>query len=306
MVTIQEIKTQIENANALGIANLAKYSVGIPEGATTYEIMQSISKVESDDNFENLCETLIDQSGVLDSTEGTAIEKVEQLVDKVAYELKAFECVTNASQLFHQAASFPTKAVVNLPNATNIYQAFCRWNTAPIPIVEELTVKAPNINTSNKQQCMGQMFYLNNGVKKVVLYAPDESQYMESSFGYCGTLEEVVLNFSTKNIISYSGAFTNSQKLKKIVGALDFSSATNVNGFGQCNSLEEITFESDTLSLSISLANSGNLTSESIQSIIDGLATVEITQTLTLHANVKTTLTETQLATISSKNWNLA
>lgn len=211
--------------------------------------------------------------------------------------------ITRARQLFYGAKTFPTKAVVNLPNATDVYQAFAQWSAEPIPIVDELTVKAPNINTSNKQQCMGQMFYLNNGVKKVVLYAPDESQYMESSFGYCGTLEEVVLNFSTKNIISYSGAFTNSQKLKKIVGALDFSSATNVNGFGQCGSLEEITFESDTLSLSISLANSSNLTSESIQSIINGLATVTTAQTLTLNKAI--VLTDVQKKTIQDKGWTL-
>lgn len=247
---------------------------------------------------------LIDESGVLDSADGTTTEKVEQLIEK-ANKIDFSAYVTNASQLFNKATSFPTKAVVNLLNATNIYQAFSHWNstTEPIPIVDELIVTAPNITVSNKQHCMGQMFYMNNGVKKVILNMPDESQYMESSFGYCGTLEEVVLNFSTKNIISYSGAFTNSQKLKKIVGALDFSSATNVNGFGQCNSLEEVTFEPNTLLLSISLANSSNLTSVSVQSIIDGLATVTTAQTLTLNKAIA--LTDVQKKTIQDKGWTL-
>ncbi len=45
MVSVQELKTQIENANALGIANLTGKGVEIPGSATTYEIMQSIAQI---------------------------------------------------------------------------------------------------------------------------------------------------------------------------------------------------------------------------------------------------------------------
>ena len=214
--------------------------------------------------------------------------------------------VTNASQLFLKATSFPSKAVVNLPNATTIYQAFAQWNTKPIPIVEELTVNAPNITVNNKQSCMGQMFYLNNGVEKVILNVSDEIQYMENTFSNCGILEEVVLNFSTKNITSYVSAFANNRTLKRILGVLDFSSATNVGYmFASCADLKEVTFKPNTLSISISLNGSGNLTSESIQSIIDGLATVETQQKLTLHTNIVAILTPEQLTTIANKNWTV-
>ena len=115
------------------------------------------------------------------------------------------------------------------------------------------------------------------------------------------------MNFSTKNIKDYTQAFSSCTALKKIDGVLDFSSATNVRYmFDNCNSLEEMRFEPNTLSLSISLPNSSKLTSGSIQSVIDGLATVTTAQTLTLHADVKARLTQTQLDTISGKNWNLA
>ena len=273
-----------QNGFALGYA-----SGGVVEVIDTTEI----------DNLENL----IDESGVLEDTEGTVAEKVGELIDK-AEELDTFMCIRGASQLFYTSNTFPSKAVVNLPNATNVYQAFAYWNTEPIPIVEELTVNAPNINVNNNQSCMGQMFHYNYGVKKVVLNMPDEVQYMYATFGNTPNLEEVVLNFITKNIIQYNTAFK-CPKLKRIIGVLDFSSATAVtNMFINCNSLEEVRFEPNTLSLSISLSSSSELTNESIQSIIDGLATVETAQTLTLNSAI--VLTDEQKATINAKGWTLA
>lgn len=250
-------------------------------------------------------ETLIDNSGVLDSTEGTATEKVEQLIGK-ANDIKAFEGVPTARALFKSTKTFPSKATVNLSYATDVYQAFSYWNTEPIPIVEKLIVNAPSINVSNSQACMGQMFTNNNGVKKVELNMPDGCQYMASTFAQAKNLGEIILFFSTKNIKGYTQAFSGCTALKKIDGVLDFSSATDVRYmFDNCNSLEEMRFEPNTLSLSISLARSSKLTSESLQSIIDGLATVTTAQNLTLHTDVVDKLTDEQVLTIQNKNWNV-
>ena len=67
-----------------------------------------------------------------------------------------------------------------------------------------------------------------------------------------------------------------------------------------------IEFVAETIKVSISFINVNLLSAESIQSVIDGLATVTTAQTLTLNATVKAKLTEEQLATITNKNWNLA
>jgi hypothetical protein len=248
-------------------------------------------------------ETIIDNSGVLEDTEGTVTEKVEGLIDKVAYELKAFECITNANELFKGIHKFPSRAIINLPNATNIGGAFASWDTEPIPIVEELILNAPNITTDDKNST-STVFGSNYGVKKVVLNLPEESQFIGAMFSNARNLEELVLNFSTKNITRYINAF-NTTALKRIVGVLDFTSATTVTSmFDKCNLLEDVTFEPNTLSLSISLAQSNKLTAESIQSIIDGLATVETAQTLTLNKAIA--LTDEQKATINAKGWTLA
>lgn len=224
-------------------------------------------------------------------------------------ELYVFMHITNASQLFSYAKTFPTKAVVNLPNATTVYQAFAQWNSTaePIPIVNELTVSAPNIDVSNGQACMGQMFSFNYGVEKVVLKMPDTCSYMSSTFAQTKKLAEVDLQFSTKQIKQYANTF-NGSAVESIWGTLDFSSTTHVtNMFNLCANLKNVTFAPNTLSISISLVHSDKLTSKSVQSIIDGLKTLEegaTAQTLTLHKNI--VLTDGQKATINAKGWSLA
>jgi hypothetical protein len=328
MPTLYDLKRQIESANALGRQNLTVQGVELEGTESTYEIMGKIADISASvdggggfvppyySGTEEI-ENLIDNSGVLENTEGTVTEKVEQLIDK-AEELDIFMNITYANQLFAYAETFPTKtvinpvdntiiqqAIVNLPTATNVYQAFAYWNstTEPIPSVDELIVNAPNINVSNNQFCMGQMFAFNNGVKRVVLNVPDGCMYMNSTFQVAKGLNEVVLGFSTKNIVSYSATF-NSSTVKKISGVLDFSSTTNdTNMFYNCADLEEVTFAPNTLSISMSLAQSSKLTSESVQSIINGLATVTTAQTLTLNKAIA--LTDEQKATIQTKGWTL-
>jgi hypothetical protein len=118
-------------------------------------------------------------------------------------------------------------------------------------------------------------------------------------------LEEIVLNFSTKNIKSYIKTFSACRSLKKIIGVIDFSFATDTTAmFANCGKLEEVTFAPNTLSLSISLGNSSKLSANSVHSIIDGLATVTTAQTLTLNKAI--VLTDEQKATINAKGWTLA
>lgn len=282
-----------------------------------YEVLPDNEKVLSSAKINVNVPPKEEQEKVVDITEngttevvpddGKVLSKVTVNVDVAGAEEDLFAYTTQGA-FFKEAHNFPSKAVVNLPNATNLYQAFSFWNTEPIPIVEELIVNAPLLadSSSYPNGVIGQMFAFNHGVKKVVLNLSDGLQKMGALFSSARALEEAVLNFSTKNVTLFGTTF-NGSTVKRIIGSLDFSSATSVNNmFYACVNLEEVTFEPNTLSISISLAQSRKLTSESIQSIIDGLATVTTAQTLTLHADVKAKLTQTQLDTISGKNWNLA
>lgn len=122
-------------------------------------------------------------------------------------------------------------------------------------------------------------------------------------------LKKIVFNADTSKVTNFSQAFSHFDCSDgvEIIGELDFSSATTAGQvFQSSRGLKEVRFAKETLSVSISLQYCNNLSDESIQSIIDGLATVETSQTITFHADVKAKLTEEQIATITSKNWTLA
>lgn len=94
-------------------------------------------------------------------------------------------------------------------------------------------------------------------------------------------------------------------KLKTILGAFDLSQCTVMtNAFVWAEALEDIEFVPNTIKISINFGNSGNLTNASKQSIIDGLATVETAQTLTLHANLK--ILQSQVDSANAKGWTVA
>ena len=76
MATIKEIKVKIQNANALGIANLTEKGVTIPENATTYEIIQSIKKIQSSSELESLIIEISDLVGGKDSGTGELIADI--------------------------------------------------------------------------------------------------------------------------------------------------------------------------------------------------------------------------------------
>lgn len=243
-------------------------------------------------------ESLIDESGVLEDTEGTVTEKVEELIDK-ANELDAFQSVT---AITFDKTTFPSKERVriNLPNVSNLDAKFSSWNNEPIPKVDELILTAP------KAKSIGMLFYYCSTFKKVVLTLSNDIANVRYAFGPSNSIEEITLYFSTENVTNFNNCFGNTP-IKTIEGTLDFSSATDVaNMFSGCGNLENVTFKPNTLSISISLANSSKLTSTSVDSIIEGLKTLDegaTAQTLTLHKNI--VLTDTQKANIQAKRWTL-
>ena len=106
-------------------------------------------------------------------------------------------------------------------------------------------------------------------------------------------------------------AFSNLYALETIDGMpLNFSSATSssaLNGFANTKSLVDFRVVEQSIKFSFSWVTCLNLSTDTIQSIIDGLAdlTGGTAQTLTLHANVGAKLTDEQKATITAKNWTL-
>lgn len=239
------------------------------------KVAKLIEKAQSGGNTDEL-EAIIDNSGVLDSTEGTVEEKVEQLVDYA--ELKAI--FQNA---INNMSGHDTRRIF-----TN-----CQMTGEQIALFD-----------FSKALYLDYTFAYNKSLKNIVIDTSSTTS-IAFTFLHCSNLESVVFT-DTSKVQTWNAPFSNCSKLKSIE-TLNFSSTTSwittvLNGL---SNLETVKIVPETISSNFNVP-SAKLTAESIQSIIDGLATVETAQTLTLHADVKAKLTQTQLDTITGKNWSLA
>ena len=92
--------------------------------------------------------------------------------------------------------------------------------------------------------------------------------------------------------------------IETIEEPLDFSKVNDTTSAFACDNLTEIRFVSGTIKVNINFSRCAKLSAQSIQSIIDGLATVTTAQTLTLNSTI--ILTDAQKASITAKGWTLA
>ncbi len=179
--------------------------------------------------------------------------------------------------------------------------------TATLPDVDEITIDVPCASDFT------QAFADVNGVKKIILKAGGNVESMNMSQLFRSNNQQLALktvdvtDVDFSKITTWSWMFA-SQTLATIIGEIDMTKFTSLdNVLLYTYSLENLTFKRECILVNFnSLRFSQKLSNESIQSIIDGLAPVETAQTLTLHADVKAKLTETQIAAITSKNWTLA
>lgn len=141
----------------------------------------------------------------------------------------------------------------------------------------------------------------------------DKSQSWIRAFRIDGSVEYFNLkniSFSPKLIgTSFSNMFYNQQFLENITGEIDFtkiSSATDITlMFYACNNLKEVRFTKESLKYNLQMTQSGSLSLESLQSIIDGLENVTTTSTLSLNSTAYNKLTEEQKQSATDKGWTI-
>lgn len=157
--------------------------------------------------------------------------------------------------------------------------------------------------------CLRGTFFGSTGLKKIKISTKESDVLfnIQNLMYNCKELEVFDLtDFKVKLDIA-TQAFYGCNSLREIKGILDFSNVTNTSVmFNLCYALESISFKENTIHSSIAFNFCSLLSDESIESIIDGLATVETSQTLTFPATVKAKLTDAQISQITSKNWTLA
>ena len=138
-------------------------------------------------------------------------------------------------------------------------------------------------------------------------YLPLTPTSVNYPFRYCSATILPSVDYrgcgSTKTAYAYArSAITIGTVILREDGTNVFSST-----FSYCDDLENITF-AGCIGTSISFSSSKNLTSESINNIIEHLAdlTGKTAQTITFHATVGNKLSDIQKTAIQNKNWDLA
>lgn len=185
-----------------------------------------------------------------------------------------------------------SEVVLNLDSIRNggsLFNMFHIVNNNNIPntTVEHLTINCPAL-VANIQQ---------------MLY---------STTAFDDTLKRVTFNVDTENCNNATNAFAGLRALEIVDGkplnCTSITAANRANMFAFCKALKEVRFVANSIKISISFNNCSSLSTDTIQSIIDGLAdlTGQTSQTLTVHQDVRNKLTENQLTTISDKNWAIS
>lgn len=277
-------------ADAIRTKGGTSESLEFPQG-----FVNAVGAIESGGGGTEEIEQIIDQSGVLESTEGTVEEKVERLVDKAEWE-----------NVWYEASS-------KLKNAEGLFKAY-KGITLPRTNLINVTTVGNLCTDNNGEQCT---------IEYVDYYINTQNS---TSFGYmfrlCRNLKWLV-GVNTKKATNVLGIFFYCTALETIQEPLDFSKVTNTNNaFGGCTALKNILFEPESINVSIiipssvlSIGNVFNLNDTenvgSVQSIINGLATLAegaAAQTLTLSKNLPLTEEQKQAITtaVNNKGWTLA
>lgn len=258
------------------IANMEQANADV---AAQTEIIEQIRTALDGKAGSNAAEigALIDQSGVLDSTEGTVEEKVEQVIDKAEDSDLWYEYTKNMTAL---PSDFRNTQIEKLPRMDFSKVTSLSYGFSTMPL--------------KKVDC-----YINSG----------NCGDFNTAFGNCKQLE-YIKGINLAKATYTNGLFRDCIVLKTIGEPLDllyFSENTaesRISMFYNSVALENVRIVPESIKKCFICAHTSVLTAESIQSIFDGLATVETAQTLTLHKDAK--ILQSQVDSANAKGWTIA
>jgi len=125
---------------------------------------------------------------------------------------------------------------------------------------------------------------------------------LNAAFSDCYKLTNVPLS-DTSKVTNMQSAFNWCADLT-VIPALDFSNVTNFfNTFDYCNNLEE--FHAYGMKTSFDIHYSTKFTESALVEVLNNLATVQTSQTLTLGSTNLAKLTEDEKAIATNKGWSL-
>lgn len=268
--------------------------------------------------------------------QGTSVDNLIQYSDT--------ENVEDMSRTFYNAKvvrvpELNTKKVKNFSYAfsRSSISEFSNWDFSNAESIGYLLQNCSSLKTdiviNNLSKLTGD-YCLNgicqqNAVTSVTLndLNPDIAYSIDSAFFHCGWLKSVSLNTTTgvpMKVKSMSETFNYCSQLKTLP-LMDLTQCTRFSVKG-CNSLESIPaydlsnitsidlnslyklaeFHATGMKVSFDISSSTNFTREALVEILNNLATVTSTQTLTMGATNLAKLTDQDKAIATNKGWTLA
>ena len=160
----------------------------------------------------------------------------------------------------------------------------------------------PQLNTSNVKDMIG-MFRFCSKLTSIPELDTSNVTSMKYMFQSCFKLTNAP-QLNTSNVKDMSYMFQNCSKLITIP-QLDVSNVTNMNNmFGGCSSLKSILMTG--MKISFNISASTQFDESDLVTILNNLATVTSTKTLTMGSTNLAKLTDDEKAIATNKGWTLA
>lgn len=318
------------------VANSIRTKTGTSDQINAQDFSDKILSIQSGSTLKKLLDATKSASYLFYEYQGTSVDGLIQYSDtenvesisRTFYRSKAVKVPElNTSKVKDFSYAFAYSSINEFPN----------WNFSNAEDISYLLSQCKSLKTDiviNNLSKLSGDYCLNgicqqNAVKSVTLndLNPDMVYTLDNAFFDNGWLENVSLNTTTGvpiKVKSMSQAFNYCSKLKTLP-LMDLTQCTRFSVIG-CTSLESIPaydlsnitsinisnlyklkeFHATGMKVSFDISSSTEFTEEALVEILNNLATVTSSETLTMGATNLAKLTEAEKAIATNKGWTLA
>ena len=209
-----------------------------------------------------------------------------------------FSNAENIGYLLSQCKSLKTDIVIN--NLSKLSGDYCLNGVCQQSAIKSATLNGLNPDTAySLDQAFFFFFLLQSISLNTTTGVPMKVKSMSETFNYCSQLKTLPLMDLTQ---CTRFSITNCNSLESIP-AYDLSNITSIN-ISKLYRLKE--FHATGMKVSFNISSSTNFTKEALVEILNNLATVTTTQTLTMGATNLAKLTDEDKLIATNKGWTLA